>query len=93
MNSSKRVEIMGREYTVRSDEGEEWIQKIAEYVNAKIKEVSENTKTISTLNIAILAALNIANDYFKLTEDQKRFGQKMETSVNRLIKLIDSQGV
>jgi cell division protein ZapA len=90
MNISK-VEIMGREYTVRSDEGEEWIAKIAEYVNAKIKEVSENTKTISTLNIAILTALNIANDYFKLSEAQRQFSQKVESSSSRLVKLIDSQ--
>ncbi len=90
MNISK-VEILGREYTVRSDEGEEWVQKIAEYVNIKIKEVSDNTKTISTLNIAILTALNIANDYFKMTEAQKRFSQKFESSSSRLVKLIDSQ--
>ncbi len=90
MNISK-VEIMGREYTVRSDEGEEWVSQIAEYVNSKIKEVSENTKTISTLNIAILTALNIANDYFKLSEAQKQFKERFESSSTRLVRLIDSQ--
>ncbi len=92
MNISK-VEIMGREYTVRSDEGEEWVQRIAEFVNAKIKEVSDHTKTISTLNIAILTALNIANDYFKLSEAQRSFNQKLESSSDRLLKLIDSQHI
>ncbi len=92
MNISK-VEIMGREYTVRSDEGEEWIAQIAAYVNSKIREVSENTKTISTLNIAILTALNIANDYFKLSEAQKQFKQKFESSSSRLVRLIDSQEI
>jgi cell division protein ZapA len=91
MKNLIRVEISGREYTVKSDEGEERVKDIAGYVNRKIKEVSESSQTVSTLNLAILAALNIANDYFNAVEGQKNFWQSIEARSGRLIAMIDSK--
>ena len=88
MKKFVRVEILGREYTVKSDEGEDRVKNIAEYVNRKIKEVSENSQTVSTLNLAILAALNIANDYFGALEGQRNLSQTIEARSGRLIELI-----
>lgn len=91
MENLVRVQILGREYTVKSDEEEGRVRKIAEYVNQKIKEVAESSKTVSTLNIAILAALNIANDYFRALESQKNFTQTIEVKFGRLIEMINAQ--
>jgi cell division protein ZapA len=91
MKNLIRVEILGQEYTVKSDEGEERVKNIAEYVNRKIKEVSERTKTVSTLNLAILAAMNIANDYLEAVEDKKAFTRTIEDKSGRMIEMIDSQ--
>jgi len=91
MKNLVRVEILGREYTVKSDEGEERVKNIAEYVNRKIKEVSEGGQTVSTLNLAILAALNIANDYFEAIEDKNTFWRTIEARSGRLIEMINSQ--
>jgi len=91
MKNLVRVEILGREYTVKSDEGEERVKNIAEYVNRKIKEVSEGGQTVSTLNQAILAAMNIANDYFEAIEDKKTFCRTIEARSGRLIEMINAQ--
>ncbi len=91
MKNLVRVEILGREYTVKSDEGEERVRNIADYVNRKIKEVSEGGQTVSTLNLAILAALNIANDYFEAIEDKNLFLRTIEARSGRLIEMINSQ--
>lgn len=94
MKNLVRVEILGREYTVKSDEGEERVRKIAEYVNEKIKKISESTKTLSTLNVAILAALDIANEYFEALEghgDLSRRVEKIEMKSGRLIEIINSK--
>jgi len=91
MKNLVRVEILGREYTVKSDEGEERVKNIAAYVNRKIKEVSEGGQTVSTLNLAILAALNIANDYFEAIEDKKTFWRTIEARSGRLIEMINSR--
>jgi cell division protein ZapA len=89
MKSLVRVEILGREYMVKSDEGEERVKKIAEYVNQKVKEISESTQTVSTLNAAILAALNIANDYFQILEEKKIYREDLDSKTERLIARIN----
>ena len=91
MKNHVRVEILGREYVVKSDEGEERVKKIAAYVNQKIKEISESTQTVSTLNAAILAAMNIANDYFQVMEEKKTYRQDYESKAGHLIAMIDDR--
>jgi cell division protein ZapA len=94
MKNSVRVEILGREYTLKSDEGEERVRKVAEYVNEKIKRISENAKTISTLNVAILAAMDIANEFFEFQEGRSnltRKVEKIEVKSGRLIDMINSK--
>jgi cell division protein ZapA len=90
MKNAVRLEILGREYTIKSDEGEERVKKIGEYVNRKIQEVGEGGKAISTLNVAILAALNIANDYFELLEKQNELTRTVQDKSGRLIEMIYS---
>jgi len=89
MKNLVRIEILGREYTIKSDEGEERVKKIAEYVNQKIKEISGGTQTASTMNAAILAALNIANDYFQILEERKTAREDLDTKTERLIARIN----
>ena len=90
MKNLCRVEILGREYTVKSDDGEERVKKIAAFVNQKIKEVTEKTQTVTSVNVAILAALNIADEYFRSIEKQSRI-QNIDARSGRLIELIDAQ--
>ena len=86
-----RIEILGREYNVRSDEGEDRVKKIAEYVDQKIKEITADTKTLSTINVVILAALNIADDYFRVVEDQNHLTRTVKNKSGQLIAMIDSK--
>ena len=93
MKNQVRVEILGREYTIRSDEGEERVKKIAEYVDEKLKKISESTRTTSALNAAILAAMDIANEYFEAQEGRMILHQRVEeieTKSGRLIELINA---
>ncbi len=91
MKTSCRVEILGREYSLRSEEGEERIRQIAAYLNAKIKEVAEKSQTVSTVNVAVLAALNIAGDYFQSLDEQARMEKAIAARSNRLIEMIESK--
>lgn len=56
------IKVFGQVYTVKTDAQEDHIQKVAQYVNEKMDEVTKNTKSVSSLNVAILTALNIADD-------------------------------
>ncbi len=89
MNPPVRIEILGREYFIKSDEGEERVKEIAEYVNRKIKEIGDSSKTVSTLNVAILAALNIAEDYFRIVENQKQFEKNIARKTSQIVDMIN----
>jgi cell division protein ZapA len=68
-NSSVRVEIFDQAYNLRGSDPE-YILKLAEYVDAKMRAVAEQTHTVDTVRLAVLAALNIADEYHLLKRTQ-----------------------
>ena len=91
MKNLVRVEILGREYVVKSDEEQARVEKIAAYVNQMIREISGGPQGVSTLNAAILAALNIADDYFRVLEEKGGHRQDYESKAEHLIAMIDAR--
>jgi cell division protein ZapA len=72
-NSSVRVEIFDQAYNLRGSDSE-YILKLAEYVDAKMRAVAEATNTIDTVRLAVLAALNIADEYHLLKKKHQEDG-------------------
>ena len=64
-NSAVRVEIFDQAYNLRGSDPE-YILKLAGYVDTKMRAVSEQTHTVDTSRLAVLAALNIADEYHLL---------------------------
>ena len=64
-NGSVRVEIFDQAYSLRGTDAE-YINKLAEYVDLKMRLVSQQTATVDSLRLAVLAALNIADEYHTL---------------------------
>lgn len=60
------VRIMGQEYTMVGSESREYMQKIANFVDDKMVDIARNTKKLSTAMVAVLTALNIGDEYFKI---------------------------
>jgi len=68
-NGSVRVEIFDQAYNLRGSDAE-YILKMAEFVDTKMRAVAEATNTIDTARLAVLAALNIADEYHLLKRKQ-----------------------
>ena len=68
-NAAVRVEIFDQAYNLRGSDPE-YILKLAEYVDSKMRAVAEATNTIDTVRLAVLAALNIADEYHLLKRKQ-----------------------
>ena len=64
-SNSVRVEIFDQVYNLRGSDAD-YILKLAEYVDAKMRAVSEQTATVDSVRLAVLAALNIADEYHLL---------------------------
>ena len=59
---SVRVDIFDQGYNLRGSDPD-YIGKLAQYVDGKMRAVAEQTATIDTMRLAVLAALNIADEY------------------------------
>ena len=68
------VDIFGATYHVRGDNDPERLQELAALVDAKMREVASHVATVDTTKIAILAALNIADELFncRMVRDGER---------------------
>ena len=64
MKNKVTVTIAGREYTLVATEDAAYMEKVAAHVDAKVQEVLDGAR-VSTSDAAILAALNMADEYFK----------------------------
>ncbi len=82
MKRTVTVEVAGQKLTLRTDASEAYVQSLAAFVTEKIAEVKHSTRTFSTQALAILAALNIADDLFQLR------GRVREKS-QRLLELLE----
>jgi cell division protein ZapA len=85
-----KVKLLDREYLIKSNEGEEGVQTIARYVSKKFNQISENTGGLSEKKIAILAAFNIAGDYFQLLKKRDELVETIERRARALNSHIDS---
>jgi cell division protein ZapA len=83
------IKVFGQTYTVKTDAGEDYIQEVARYVNEKMEEVLKKTKSVSTLNVAILTALNIADDLLKEREKRIALIREIEVKSRDLVEKID----
>src|SRR5262245_28208911 len=57
-----QVEIYGQSYNLRGEGATNYLQELASYVDRRMREVAEATATVDSLKVAILAALNIADE-------------------------------
>jgi cell division protein ZapA len=78
------VEILGQSFTISSDAEEGYILRVAGYVNDKMQELSRASKPAAKSNVAMLTALNIADEYYRLKEAH----ETMLKRINQLSKQV-----
>lgn len=79
------VEIFGETYPIKAGDDAAYITEIASFVDGKMREVAGSGKVVTTSKIAILAALNIADELFKC---RRRPGTKRDDTDRRIQKLV-----
>lgn len=82
------IEIYGQKYRIRvkGEEDEKYISHLTSYVDQKMREVAVKSKSVDDLKIAVLAALNIADEHFL---SQKKLDQLIEV-IGRMESEIES---
>jgi cell division protein ZapA (FtsZ GTPase activity inhibitor) len=70
------ITLRGRHYTVRSDEAEEEVTRVARWLDARIAEVANRTPGVDGETIVLLAALNVASEYARF---RRQIAGELET--------------
>jgi cell division protein ZapA len=89
--SSEKVEIFGQEYKIRGAGDPQYIHKIAGYVDKKMREIAHSSGILSQSRIAILAALNIADELYQEREKRERVQGELGRQAERLSELLDNR--
>lgn len=89
MSNKVRVSIYGNTYTIQGDASPEYIDSLSRYVSLKMDEVSRTMPSANTVQVAILAALNIADEYFQLKDMQTTDVAEIEKKTDMLISMLE----
>jgi cell division protein ZapA len=83
-----RVEIYDQVYNLRGVDAE-YILRLAEFVDTKMRSVAEQTSTVDSLRLAVLAALNIADEYHILKKKYELLGGEYQKRAGALAGALD----
>jgi cell division protein ZapA len=71
------VDINGQQYTIVGTENSHHVKIVAKIVDEKMRSLQVNNTYIDSNKLAVLAAVNIANDYLKLLDENERLRQEI----------------
>ena len=84
MKKSVSLKIHGKTYQVKTDQDPAQLHILADFVDKKMKEISNATTVQPTLDLAILTLLNISNDLFEFEKNLKDIFTNLEVVLGRL---------
>jgi cell division protein ZapA len=83
------VKILGQVFSVLSDSGDDHVADVIRYVGDKVEEAGKAAGSGNALNVALLAALNIADEHLRMMEAKESICSQLESRSERLISLIN----
>lgn len=88
MKRLMEVRIFGQTLTINSEDDEEYVRKIASFVDQRMRQIAESAKVTIPLRVAIMAALSIADE---LAQSSQQESSQQETELIREAELISSR--
>ena len=86
---SIRVEIYNQTYSIRSDGDSEYIMRLADFVDRRMREIASGTLTVDSLKVAILAALHIADELHRLKAVHESADQQLASRSAECAEMLD----
>ena len=83
------VDIQGQKYPIRSTLDPQYVARLALYVDEKIRAAADSTPTGDYLRLAVLAALNIADELFRCRDANRARDGQLAERAGELERLLD----
>ncbi len=84
-SKSIRVSIFGRDYNVKGSSDDDYIKTLAAHVDSVMRDVADRTGALSSGRVAILAALNIADEMYKERQQFREFTDSLVQQLDEVL--------
>lgn len=88
---SVTVTIFGKSYTLKGGDDSDYVQEVAAFVNERMNEVAKSSAVTSTAKVAILAAVNIADELFREQQRRLQTMATLEDRSDQIAHLLDQE--
>ena len=92
MKKALDVEILGQKFTISSEAEEGYMLKVAGYVDAKMQEFMQASKPVGKSNVAMLAALNIADELHRLKDSHEAVLNRLDQLSKKISTTLTEEG-
>jgi cell division protein ZapA len=89
MSKNVKVQIFGQVFPIQGDLDEAYMQRLAEYVDERMRAIVEMTPTVDTQKVAILAAMSIADELHSLRKDRGEREELLKEQAERCLTLVE----
>lgn len=86
---SIRIEIYDQEYNVKGSLNAAYLEELARYVDGKMRSIAAKSHNVDSLRVAVLAALNIADEYHQMKSKFEKTAQQVEQKVGECNEALD----
>jgi cell division protein ZapA len=86
---SHKVVIYNQTYNLRSQHDPEYINELAAHVNRRMNEIASQTMTVDSLRVAILAALQIADELYQSRQEMRNTENEIVERSARYAEILD----
>ncbi len=91
MSKPIEIEVYGQRFSLQGGSDEAYIQELASFVDDHMRTLTQNMKTGTPAKLAILAAVNIADQLFQQKRQQQDGDDKVERLTQNMLEHIDHQ--
>jgi cell division protein ZapA len=84
-----KLEIYGQPYNLNVEENEDYLKQLAAYVDAKMYAVAEAAHTVDSVKVAVLTALNIADELFVARAREQQLQGPLRQRVEKCVSLVE----
>ena len=84
-----KIEVYDQMYNVNGEQDEEYLKELAAYVDGKMRTIAESTHMVDSLKVAVLAALNIADEMFTMRQKQQQIEGPLRKRVEKCVSLVE----
>lgn len=91
-----KIEVFGTEYTIRTSESEEVTRSYAQYIDSKMRDISNKTGNFEPNRISTLAMLSITHELFTLrnqfARNEEEMNRRVKTAMDKISSILKKSG-